>query len=86
MSDTIQPTALAKVVCISVPYASQILSGERQPSRPLAIHIFRKTGWRHPLIADLTDDQIDVLERIEPWVPRAPSPDIPTRSDTPEAA
>jgi hypothetical protein len=53
-------------------YASEILSGARNrvPSRPLAIHILRTTGWRHPLLADLTDEQIDTLEQIEPWVPR----------------
>ncbi len=70
MDDTLTPTALAATARISVPYASQILSGGRQPSRPLAIHIFRKTGWRHALIADLTVEQIDVLESIEPWVSR----------------
>lgn len=39
------------------------------PSRPLAIHIFRKIGWKHDRIADLTDEQIEMLERIEPWQP-----------------
>lgn len=52
---------------ISKSYASEIRSGVRKPSRPLAIHIFRKTGWRHSLIADLSDEQIAVLEQIEPW-------------------
>lgn len=54
---------------ISQSYASMILSGARQPSRPLAIHIFRKTGWKHPLIADLTEEQMDVLEAVDPWKP-----------------
>jgi hypothetical protein len=27
----------------------------------------RKTGWRHSLIADLSDEQIAMLEQIEPW-------------------
>lgn len=55
---------------ISKAYASLIVSGKQKPSRPLAIHIFRKTGWRHELIADLTDEQLEMLEQIEPWQPR----------------
>lgn len=46
-----------------------ILNNVRQPSRALAIHILRKTGWRHSLLADLTDEQIALLETIEPWAP-----------------
>lgn len=65
------PTALAAAAGISVPYASQILGGSRQPARPLAIRIFRCTGWKHDSIADLTAAQIDTLEQVEPWAPRA---------------
>jgi len=36
------------------------------PSRRLAIRIMRQTGWRHPVIADLSDEQIATLEAIEP--------------------
>lgn len=60
---------LAEAVGISKSYASEILSDTRNPSRALAIHIMRKTGWRHHVIADLTDEQIDLLEQIEPWKP-----------------
>ena len=60
--------ALADAAGISKSYASEILNDPRKsPSRPLAIHIFRKTGWKHPTIADLTPEQIDMLEKIEPW-------------------
>ncbi|WP_375272074.1 GIY-YIG nuclease family protein [Sphingomonas sp.] len=62
---------LCAAVPISKAYASMILSGRQIPSRSLAIHIFRKTGWRHPLIADLSDEQIATLETIEPWTARA---------------
>jgi len=48
-----------------------ILNGKRDPSRPLAIHIFRRTGWKHDVIADLTDEQIDLLETIEQYQPSA---------------
>jgi len=64
-------SGLAEAVGISPSYASEILSGNRgrAPSRPLAIHIMRKTGWRHPMLSGLTDAQIEALEQIEPWAP-----------------
>ncbi len=58
---------------ISQSYASMILNGDRAPSRPLAIRLFRKTGWKHPVIAALGDAEIDVLEGIDPWSPRIPA-------------
>jgi hypothetical protein len=36
----------------------------------LAIHIFRRTGWKHSLIEMLSDQQIDALEAVDPWSPR----------------
>lgn len=65
-------TDLAGKAGISKSYACEIL-GTRIPARPLAIHIFRVTGWKHPIIAELTDDQLAVLESIEPWTPRPPA-------------
>ena len=62
-------TALAEKAGISKSYACELL-GDRVPARPLAIHIFRRTGWKHPIIAELTDDQLATLETIEPWKPR----------------
>ncbi|WP_419808363.1 hypothetical protein [Sphingomonas sp.] len=53
------------------------MNGIRRPARALAIHIFRRTGWKHDSIGDLTDDQIETLETIEPWSPRpAPAPSV----------
>lgn len=70
-----RPKDLVGEAGISMSYASEILSGNRDPSRSLAIHIFRRTGWRHPRIAALSDEQIGVLETVEPWVPKsAPAP------------
>lgn len=60
---------LADKADISISYASQIATGVRKPSRPLAIHIMRRTGWRHPVLDGLTDEQIAMLESIEPWTP-----------------
>lgn len=61
------PTELHRAAGISVPYASQIISGARDPSRSLAIHIYRKTGWKHSTIEMLTDEQLGVLEAVDPW-------------------
>ncbi len=58
---------LSDKAVISLSYASEIVNGKRRPSRPLAIHIFRCTGWKHSSIADLTDEQIATLETVEPW-------------------
>jgi plasmid maintenance system antidote protein VapI len=64
-----QTAELASKAGISKSYASEIVNDKRDPSRPLAIHIFRKTGWRHKIIADLTAAQMAMLESIEPWTP-----------------
>lgn len=61
---------LMEAVPISKTYAAVILNGEQPPSRPLAIYIYRQTGWRHDLIRDLSDEQLDMFEAVEPWTPR----------------
>ena len=61
---------LVDEVGISRGHASDILNNRRPPSRPLAIHIYRQTGWMHETIAGLTADQIAVLEQVDPWQPR----------------
>ena len=65
---------------ISQAYASMILRGDRIPPRPLAIRMLREFEWRHPSIADFTDDEIALFERADPWVPPAerPTQDAPT--------
>ena len=60
-------TELVEATGISRGYASDILNDKQPPSRALAIHIYRKTGWRHSLIDGLTDEQLEVLEAVEPW-------------------
>lgn len=70
------PTArqLVEDIGISRSYAHDIVSGKQPPSRPLAIHIWRLFGWKAPIIAGHTDEEIEVLERAEevagtlPWV------------------
>lgn len=65
------PTQLSKAAGISVPYASQIISNERNPSRSLAIHILRTAGFRHAVLDGLSDAEIEMLERIEPYAGKA---------------
>lgn len=65
MQNTPTTSELAAKAGISKSYASEIVNGIRRPSRPLAIQIFRKTGWKASPIAALTDADIDALERIE---------------------
>ena len=68
--DKPSPKELVEASGISPSYASMILSdGEhrRIPPRGLAVCLFRKTGWKHETIADLTDEQIALLETIDPW-------------------
>ena len=68
MSDKPKIPDIRAATGISQSYASMILTGSRVPPRSLAIRIFRATGWRHDSIAELSDEQIDVLEQVEPWV------------------
>ncbi len=58
---------LAQAAGISRSYACEIIRNTRNPSRALAIHILRTTGWRHDVLSGLSDEQIDMLESIEPW-------------------
>jgi len=60
-----KPTALADLLSISIPYASQILNGARPWPRALAIAAFRKTGEKVGPIANATDEDIEVLARYE---------------------
>lgn len=53
-----------RAIGISESYASQLARSIRPPSKPLAIDIFRRTGMKLGPIADLTEQQIDVLETV----------------------
>lgn len=61
-----KPTEFATKAGISVPYASELLSGKRTPSTRLAIDIFRRTGQRFGPIVGATDAEIDALDRLTP--------------------
>lgn len=65
MAEALTPAVLKDAVGISPSYAHMILSGERTPAMPLAITIFRKTGRKFGPISQATDEEIDVLERVQ---------------------
>ena len=57
----LSPTSLAAAINISVPYASQLLSGAREMPRDVAVRIFRATGQKLGPIAEATDEQVETL-------------------------
>lgn len=75
---TTSPTAaeISDAVGISRSYAAMILNESDDPNKSrtppcsLAILIYRKTGYRHPSIAELTEAQMQVFEEVDPWTPR----------------
>jgi len=64
MEKPITPTRLAAEIGISVPYASQILSGARTPSPGIALRAFRLCGVRVGSLVSATDDEIAVLHKF----------------------
>jgi hypothetical protein len=55
------PTELSKAAGISVPYASQLLSGARGASLRVALNIFDKTGLQFGVLKGLPKETIDQL-------------------------
>lgn len=53
-----------RAIGISESYASQLARAKRTPSQSLALDIFRKTGLKLGPIAQATDAEISVLERV----------------------
>ncbi len=64
MSEAFTPTTLSNATGISVPYASQLLSGARTASHGLAVKIFRTTGLKLAPIDGLSEEEIAVLEKM----------------------
>lgn len=68
----IRAADLVTAVGISQAYASMILTGKRRPPASLAIKIYRETGWRHEIIADASDSDMEAHARIDPWKLQTP--------------
>jgi hypothetical protein len=45
-------------------YACDVLNNKTQP-RGLIVQIYRRFGWKAPLIAHMSDEQIDIIEEAE---------------------
>jgi hypothetical protein len=65
MPDALTPTSLSNAAGISVPYACQILKGKRQPSREIALAIYRATGRKFGHLSGLSDRDAKALARLE---------------------
>jgi hypothetical protein len=59
---------VAEATGMSRSYACDVLNGKLQP-RAMICDIYRKLGWKAPLIAHMTDDQIAVIEEAEKLSP-----------------
>lgn len=60
----ITPIELQTRAGISKGYASDLLAGNKKPSPAMAVRIFRLAGLKLGPIADLTDAEIAVLEKM----------------------
>ena len=59
----IKPVELAQRCGINRVYAWQLLKGRRQPSLELALQIYGVTGVQLGLLAGLTPDEIQVMQK-----------------------
>lgn len=63
-SESLTAAELARLIGKSKSHLSHVMAGRRSLGRPAAIAIFRKTGQKLGPIANLSDSDIDVLERV----------------------
>lgn len=64
--------ALMEAVSVSKSYAAVIRKGEQSIPLNLAAAIYCKTGWRHPVISQLSDATVTELAQKKPWSPPVP--------------
>lgn len=64
MEDRLTPTKLAAAGGISLPFASQILSGARRPSQHTALRIFRVIGAKFGPLDGMDDADVRHLDRL----------------------
>lgn len=60
----LKPVELARMIGRSRSHISHLLADRRSLGRPAAIAIYRQTGEKLGPIADLSDSDIEVLERV----------------------
>lgn len=59
------PTRLAALAEISIPYASQLLTGARAPAMKTALGLWRKCGLKFGVIAGFDDDLVRQLDEAD---------------------
>lgn len=65
MSTPLTPTELAEKAGISIPYASQLLSGERKGSSlSMAYRIYDATGLQFGPLVNLTATDIEAMRKL----------------------
>lgn len=61
--------SLMEAVPLSKSYAAVILNGKQAPPLNLAALIYRETGWRHSLVAEMSDEALTEIAEKQPWSP-----------------
>jgi plasmid maintenance system antidote protein VapI len=62
--ETVTPTQLATAIGISVPYAWQLLKGDRPVSLEMALRIFDATAMQLGPLTDLTAAEIETARKM----------------------
>lgn len=60
--------ALMEALRCSKSYAALIRNGQSIPLN-LAAVVFERTGWRHPLVSQLSDATVKEIAEKQPWTP-----------------
>lgn len=66
-----KPPSIRKImdaVPVSKSYAAVIRNGQSIPLN-LAAAVYVKTGWRHPVISQLSDATVAEIAEKQPWTP-----------------
>lgn len=61
---------LMDAVPVSKSYAAMIRNGQPIPLN-LAALVFERTGWRHPLVSQMSDNTVIEIAQKQPWTPKA---------------
>lgn len=68
-TDVLTTPKLAAIGGVSMPFASQVLNNHKKWPVKLAIKVYRVRGDKYGPIVDLSEEDIDALERFEAMKP-----------------
>jgi len=63
-SPNVRPIEIVRAAGVSMPYASMIARGEKEPSPVIALLIWRATGAKFGVIAGASDEDVKAMERV----------------------